>query len=83
METIRMERQSVRKEEHLEESTIQKNQFHQTVIEDAMHHTQINQMQNIDELVQQTVRKQLNHLSDQVYGKIEKKLATERKRRGY
>lgn len=83
METIRMEQQRVRKEEHTQESTLEQNRIHQTEIQNAVSHTQVNRMENIDELVQQTVRKQLNHLSDQVYGKIEKKLVTERKRRGY
>lgn len=83
METIRMEQQRVRKEEHTQESTLEQNKIHQTEIQNAISHTQVNRLENIDELVQQTVRKQLNHLSDQVYGKIEKKLVTERKRRGY
>ena len=39
--------------------------------------------ENIEEIVKQNVKKQLNQLTDQVYGKIEKKLQTERKRRGY
>lgn len=83
IETIRMEQQRVRKEEHTQESTLEQNRIHQTEIQNVVSHTQVNRLENIDELVQQTVRKQLNHLSDQVYGKIEKKLVTERKRRGY
>ena len=83
LETIRTQQQNIRKEEHREETTLHRDQINQTVVQDTINRTQLNQIENIDELVQQTVRKQMNHLSDQVYGKIEKKLATERKRRGY
>lgn len=83
LDTIRSQQQTVRREESREETTLQRNQINQTVVQDTINRTQMNQIENIDELVQQTVRKQMNRLSDQVYGKIEKKLATERKRRGY
>lgn len=83
LETIRSQQQKVRKEEHTEETTLQQNQIQQTTVQNTVNRMHVNQIDDIDELVQQTVRKQINHLSDQVYGKIEKKLATERKRRGY
>jgi len=44
---------------------------------------QTTRLDQIEELVQQSVKRQIGDLSDQVYGKIEKKLQTERKRRGY
>lgn len=83
LETIRSQQQRVKKEEHTEETTLQQNQIQQTTVQNTVNRMHVNQIDDIDELVQQTVRKQINHLSDQVYGKIEKKLATERKRRGY
>ncbi|MBR2950544.1 MAG: hypothetical protein IKC46_11865 [Lachnospiraceae bacterium] len=83
METIRTQQQNTRREEHKEETILHRDQINQTMMQNTINRTQLNQIENIDELVQQTVRKQMNHLSDQVYGKIEKKLATERKRRGY
>lgn len=83
LENIRTQQQRTRREEHFEETTLHQDRTAQTIVNDTVNRMQLNQTENIDELVQQTVRKQLNHLSDQVYGKIEKKLATERKRRGY
>ncbi len=83
LETIRNQQQLTRREEHAQEQVLHREQTTQTVVQNAMHNVQLQQTENIDELVQQKVRKQLNQLSDQIYGKIEKKLATERKRRGY
>ena len=51
-------------------------------INDTVNEIKINNNTDIEEIVQQSMKKQLNHLTDQVYGKIEKKLQTERKRRG-
>lgn len=83
LETIRNRQQTTRREEHSEERLLQQEKSTQTIVQDTVNHMQTRQMENIEELVQQSVRKQLNNLSDQVYGKIEKKLSTERKRRGY
>ena len=83
LETIRSRQQATRREEHSEERLLQQEKSTQTIVQDTVNHMQTRQMENIEELVQQSVRKQLNNLSDQVYGKIEKKLSTERKRRGY
>ncbi len=80
--TIRERTVDNRKEETIEHSThnIVKNEksFQETV-----NSVLINKQNNIEEIVQQNVQKQINRISDQVYGKIEKKLQTERKRRGY
>ncbi len=69
------------------ETREQRNQLEQHVVETNVQQTvnrrNIQQIENIDEIVQQNVRKQLGKISDQVYGKIEKRLQTERKRRGY
>ena len=83
LETIQNHQRNIRKEEHREETMLHRDQINETMVQNTINRTQMNQIENIDELVQQTVRKQMNHISDQVYGKIEKKLATERKRRGY
>ena len=55
----------------------------ETNVQQTVNRRNIQQIENIDEIVQQNVRKQLGKISDQVYGKIEKRLQTERKRRGY
>lgn len=39
--------------------------------------------ENINELIRQGVRQQMNALSEQVYNKLEKRLQNERRRRGY
>lgn len=83
LEEIRMQKQNVKREEHTEQTTVEKQKtVHQTV-QESVNQIQTHQLNQIEELVQQSVKKQIGDLSDQVYGKIEKKLQTERKRRGY
>lgn len=83
LEEIRMQKQNTKWEEHTEQTTIDHQKtMHQTV-QESVNHIQTNQFENVEELIQQSVKKQIGELSDQVYGKIEKKLQTERKRRGY
>ena len=53
------------------------------VVQETVNKIQTNRVDNIEELVQQSVKRQLNQLSEQIYTKMEKKLQTERKRRGY
>ena len=83
LENIRSRQQTTKKEEHMEERLLQQEQSTQTIVQDTVNRMQVNQIGNIEELVQQSVRRQLGNLSERVYGKIEKKLAAERKRRGY
>lgn len=82
LEEIRL-RERTRKEERREETTIQQNRVTQKTVEEAVNHIQLRQTEDIEELIRQNVKKQLGNLSDQVYGKLERKLQTERKRRGY
>ena len=69
------------------EETIERNVMNisttERQINEAVNNIRVTKQENIEELVQLNVKKQLNQISDQVYGKIEKKLQTERKRRGY
>lgn len=74
--------------DNVREETREVNEIHsvnrtQKQINETVNRIQVNQQENIEELVKQNVKKQINQLTDQVYGKIEKKLQTERKRRGY
>ena len=43
----------------------------------------VQQTENINELVRQGVQRELGTLSDKIYSKLEKRLETERRRRGY
>lgn len=83
LETIRNRQQTSRREERTEERLQQQETHTQTIVQDTVNRMQLKQTENIEEMVQQSVRRQLGNLSEQVYGKIEKKLASERKRRGY
>ncbi len=83
METIKLQQQKIKKEETIEEVTIQKNKVNERTIHETINNVQVTKMEDIEEMVQQSVKRQMGRLSDQVYGKLEKKLQTERKRRGY
>lgn len=83
LEEIREHSQKTVKTEEKEETTVQNNKMTHQVVQDSINRIQTTRTEDIEELIQQSVRRQLNHLSEQVYGKLEKKLETERKRRGY
>lgn len=83
LEEIRGQSQKTVKTEQTEETTVQNQREVHQVVQEAVKRIQTNRMEDIEEIVQQSVKRQLNNLSDQVYGKLEKKLQTERKRRGY
>lgn len=83
LEEIRMQNQRTLKTKQTEEQTIRNERDVKKIVQESVNHMQINRTEDIEELVQQSVRRQLNNLSEQVYGKLEKKLQTERKRRGY
>lgn len=82
LEEIRT-RERTKREEHREETTVAQNRVTQKTVEEAVNHIQMKQTDDIEEIIRQNVKKQLGNLSDQVYGRLEKKLQTERKRRGY
>jgi hypothetical protein len=82
LEEIRL-REWTRKEERREETTVQQNRVTQKTVEETVNHIQIRQTEDIEELIRQNMKKQLGNLSDQVYGRLERKLQMERKRRGY
>ncbi|MBQ3546035.1 MAG: hypothetical protein IJA34_13800 [Lachnospiraceae bacterium] len=74
--------------DNVKEETVEHNQIHnvnrnEKTINETVNQIKVSNQENIEEIVKQNVKKQLNQLTDQVYGKIEKKLQTERKRRGY
>ena len=83
LEEIRQQNQNTVKTVQTEETSVQNHREIQQIVQDSINKIQVNRVDNIEEMVQQSVKRQLNNLSDQVYGKLEKKLQTERKRRGY
>ena len=83
LEEIRMQREHTKKQEFTEQSTLENKTMHYQTVQETVNHMQTTQLNQIEELVQQSVKRQIGDLSEQVYGKIEKKLQTERKRRGY
>ena len=83
LEEIRQQNQTTMKMQQTEETTVQNHKEIRQIVQDSINKMQVNRVDNIEEMVQQSVKRQLNNLSDQVYGKLEKKLQTERKRRGY
>lgn len=82
IDTIRSQTIDNRREEIVEHNQVKVN-TNERQIQETINNVKITKQDNIEEIVQQNVKKQLNQISDQVYGKIEKKLQTERKRRGF
>ena len=83
LEEIRSQNQKTIQNRETEETTVTKEREVHKAVQEAVNRIQTNRVDNIEELVQQNVKRQLNQLSEQVYTKLEKKLQTERKRRGY
>lgn len=83
LETIRSNREQTRREEHTTQTTVQQSSVNERTVQESINRLHTNRSENIEELIQQNVKKQLGNLSEQVYGKIEKKLQAERKRRGF
>ena len=83
LEEIRQQSHASVKTEQTEETTVHNHKEIHQIVQDSINQLHTNRVEDIEEIVQQNVRRQLNSLSDQVYGKLEKKLQTERKRRGY
>ena len=73
---------------NLKEKIVEHNQLlnvnrNEKQIDEVINMINVRNQNNIEEIVQQNVRKQLSQITDKVYDRIEKKLQTERKRRGY
>ena len=83
LESLREERtqnrQTVQNTQIMEQNQIM--QEHQ--INTVTRNVTVEQHQDINELVREGVRKELGTISDRVYNQIERKLQSERKRRGY
>ena len=64
------------KEQVLEKNTTQE------IINSHVNELQVRQNEELARLISEKVQKQLGNLSEQVYGKLEKRMDTERRRRG-
>lgn len=83
LETIRQQTKVVVQEEGREEKHFVKNSVTETKLQETVNHIRMEQTEQVDELIRQKLQQSLGRISDQVYGRIEKKLQTERKRRGF
>ena len=83
LEEIRNQNHQIVKTEVTEENSTQNRKEIHQVVQESINRIETNRIEDIEEIVQQSIKRQLNNLSEQVYGKLEKKLQTERKRRGY
>ena len=54
----------------------------QEIINSRINEFQVNQNEELARLISEKVQRQLGNLSEQVYGKLEKRMDTERRRRG-
>ena len=82
LEEIRgMHRASKVVNEHTTEHVVEKNIFNETV-NSRVNEFQVKQNEEIARLISSTVQQELGNLSEQVYGKLEKRMDTERRRRG-
>lgn len=82
-DTIKKQAVDTVREETIENKEVHNVVSNERVFNETVNRFNYNTQENIEELVQKNVKKQINTISEQVYGKIEKKLQHERKRRGY
>lgn len=82
-DTIKKQAVDTVREETVENREVHNVVSNERVFNETVNRFNYNTQENIEELVQKNVKKQINTISEQVYGKIEKKLQHERKRRGY
>lgn len=68
--------------EHTSHQAVTHSQVTETQVQEAVRNVTLRESENVDELISRTVQRQLGYISDQVYGRIEKRLQTERRRRG-
>ena len=83
LNTVKFQTQQTVREQTVENKTITEDTFVETNVQKMVHQATTQQLAGMEALIQQNVKKQIGQLSDQIYGKLEKKLQTERKRRGY
>ena len=82
LDVIRQQTQETIHMQTVDKKNIQEHKLVENNVQQVTNQVTTQQILNMEELVQENVRKQIGKISDQVYSKIEKRLQTERKRRG-
>lgn len=75
-------RRNIRSETHTTTEQVQETNHVDQLVTNKVNELKLEQDQNIERIVSQNVRQQLNSLSDQVFTKLEKRMDAERRRRG-
>lgn len=75
-------RKTVQSEIHTVNEQVQETNHVTELVTNKVNELKLEQDQNIERLVSQNVRQQLNTLSNQVFSKLEKRMDSERRRRG-
>ncbi len=83
LDVIRQQTQETIKVQTVEKKNMQEHKIVETNLQQVTNQVTTQQIMNMEQMVQENVRKQIGRISEQVYGKIEKRLQTERKRRGF
>ena len=85
-EVISSMQQQIRRMEETQHSVTESSKYleteNRTIINNMVNETIENNTQTITDIVNTSVRKQLDEISDRVYGKIERQLKNEKRRRG-
>lgn len=82
LEEIRGLQRSTRVENHQIREEVAEKNLTQEIVNSKVNEFQVRQNEELNRLIQEKVQRQLGDLSEQVYGKLEKRMDTERRRRG-
>lgn len=82
LEEIRGLQRSTRVENHQIREEVAEKNLTQEIVNRKVNEFQVRQNEELNCLIQEKVQRQLGDLSEQVYGKLEKRMDTERRRRG-
>ncbi len=83
LEQILNQNRTTREKVQVEEQEREEKQVRHTTIHRQEQNTLIKEAEDLTELIQRGVQRQIGNISDQVYSKLEKRLQNEKKRRGY
>ena len=83
LEQILNQNRTTREKVQVEEQEREEKQVRHTTIHRQEQNTLIKEAEDLTELIQRGVQRQIGNISDQGYSKLEKRLQNEKKRRGY
>jgi hypothetical protein len=81
-ELLNVNRQRINSETHMQEQQVHERTQVEETVTNRVNERSLREQRELDELVGTTVRQQLRGMSEQVYRKLEKRMDTERRRRG-